>query len=973
MDDRPPVRPSTGGLARLVAWADDPLVRRHEETAFFVLTLLIGIIVGLTVVAFILVTEHLGARLLAADAPAWHRLATPLLGALVSGLLLVRFFPGARGSGIPQTKTALRLQDGVISIRTVLGKFGCSSLSLASGMALGREGPSVHVGAGIASVVGRRLGLSPTQTKRLLPVGAAAAVAAAFNTPIAAVLFTLEEVVEDLHAPVLGSIVLSSATSWMVLHLLLGDEPLFHVPAYQLVHPVEFLVYGALGLAGGIVSSAFVKLLLALRGWFLRLPASTVWVQPAIGGLVVGLIGWVVPAVLGVGYGYVGEALNGRMALGMMALLLVLKMVATSTGYASGNAGGIFGPSLFLGAMMGGSIGGLAHSWFPDYTGGAGAYALVGMGAAFAGIIRVPFTSVVMIFEITRDYTIIVPLMIANLASYFIASRLQPEPIYAALLHQDGIRLPTRHAAPDDWPAVKLAMRPAAVVFRPDDTVAAAASRLGVSATDPAGGLCESGEDPARLGWPVTDGTTLVGWLPHADLALALQEGRHDLHVAVIARPARAEDASGQAPWLHPDESLDQALRRLAEAGLDRLPVVGRRDPPELLGVVSVGEVVRAYRRAAAGERSPADAPTRSPRAFLLRLALVAALVLGVSGLLAQRVRTGRLEGAQRAFETGRTLARQERYQEAIEQFRRALAVSGSADVRLALAEAQLAADRLSEAALYFNQSLRSDPNDGRALLGLAKVAVRQGRTDDAVLAYGRAAFANWPEDTARHRLDARIEFADYLARSGLRDQAMAQLLEIEGQAAGDTATQLEVGRRFLELGGASEARELYTALATSDAGALEAHRGRGEAELALGNWAAAREAFRRVLRLDPQDAAARARDRLCAELLSMDPRLRRLSSAERQRRSVALLTAVLGAFDACASGAGRAPELGATRAAVDTARHMVGAVRRPVAPGDAAEDNLDLALQIWSSTRRACPAARDASALETLMARLAS
>ena len=512
-----PVSPSTEFLARLVAWTGDPAIRRHEEKAIFVLTLLIGIIVGLAVVAFILVTEHLGARLLAADAPAWHRLATPVLGALVSGLLLARFFPGARGSGIPQTKAALRLQDGVIPIRTVLGKFGCSSLSLASGMALGREGPSVHVGAGIASVVGRRLGLSAAQTKRLLPVGAAAAVAAAFNTPIAAVLFTLEEVVENLHAPVLGSIVLSSATSWMVLHLLLGDEPLFHVPAYQLVHPAEFLVYGALGLAGGLVSSVFVKTLLALRRWFLRQPASTVWFQPAIGGVVIGLIGWAVPAVLGVGYGHVGEALNGRMALSMMALLLVLKLVATATGYASGNAGGIFGPSLFLGAMMGGSIGGVAHSWFPDYTGGAGAYALVGMGAAFAGIIRVPFTSVVMIFEITRDYTIIVPLMIANLASYFIASRLQPEPIYAALLHQDGIRLPTRRASPDDEPGVGLAMRPAGMVVQPGETVAAAASRLGLSDAHPTAVGLEEGEDPARVGWPVIDGATLVGWLRHDD------------------------------------------------------------------------------------------------------------------------------------------------------------------------------------------------------------------------------------------------------------------------------------------------------------------------------------------------------------------------------------------------------------------------------------------------------------------------
>ena len=212
-----------------------------------VLTLIIGAIVGLVVVAFILLTENLGAKLYPAGGAPWRRLMIPLVGALGTGFFLFRYFPNARGSGIPQTKMALFLRDGYISFRTVLGKFGLCSVSLASGIALGREGPSVQVGAGIASVLGRRLGLSPASVKALVPVGASAALAAAFNTPIAAVLFSLEEVMGDMHAPVLGSIVLSSATSWIVLHLLLGDEPLFHVPAYQLVHPVEFVFYAAAG------------------------------------------------------------------------------------------------------------------------------------------------------------------------------------------------------------------------------------------------------------------------------------------------------------------------------------------------------------------------------------------------------------------------------------------------------------------------------------------------------------------------------------------------------------------------------------------------------------------------------------------------------------------------------------------------------------------------------------------------------
>lgn len=441
-------------------WAEGGQLQRHEDKLLLVLTLLIGAGVGLVVVAFMVTTERLAAFLLPPDAEAWRRVAVPTAGALVSGLLLAKYFPQSRGSGIPQTKAALFLQRGHITLRTVVGKFVCSALSLGTGIALGREGPTVQIGAGIASVLGRRLGLGAARVQALIPVGTAAAVAAAFNTPLSAVLFTLEEILGDLHAAVLGSVVIASATSWAVLQLLLGDEPLFHVPAYQLVHPGELGIYAVLGLVGGLVSVAFVRLLLTLRSRFQRLPRATLPLQPMVGGLSIGLLGLAVPSVLGVGYGFVGDALNGRMLFGGMALLLVLKVLATATAYASGNAGGIFGPSLFIGAMLGGALGSVAHSWLPDVTGSPGAYALVGMGTAFAGIVRAPMTSVVMIFEITRDYSIIVPLMVANLLSYLVSQRLQPQPVYEALLRQDGITLPlhsnrplaraTQGEAPDD-------------------------------------------------------------------------------------------------------------------------------------------------------------------------------------------------------------------------------------------------------------------------------------------------------------------------------------------------------------------------------------------------------------------------------------------------------------------------------------------------------------------------------------------
>lgn len=425
----------------LRGWAER--LRNREDQFSILLSLIIGVIVGLVVVAFILLTGRLAARMYPAGSAAWRRVLIPSVGALVTGYLLSKYFPNARGSGIPQTKFAIFINDGYISTRTVLGKFLCCSASLASGIALGREGPSVQIGGGIASVLGRRFGLRTETVRALVPVGCSAALAAAFNTPIAAVLFSLEEILGDLHAPVLGAVVISSATSWIVLHLTLGDEPLFHVPAYQLVYPLEFGVYAVLGVVGGLASVCFVKLLLSLRIWFRRLPKTTVWMQPVAGGLVVGLLGWYMPEVLGVGYDYVERVLGGDFPLKTVILLAVFKIIATTTCYSSGNAGGIFGPSLFIGAMIGGSVGTVAHSLLPGLTANPGAYALVGMGAAFAGIVRTPLTSVIMIFELTRDYSIVVPLMISNVISFFISQRLQREPIYEALALQEGVYLPT--------------------------------------------------------------------------------------------------------------------------------------------------------------------------------------------------------------------------------------------------------------------------------------------------------------------------------------------------------------------------------------------------------------------------------------------------------------------------------------------------------------------------------------------------
>jgi len=553
-------------------------LRRRESQVFLVLALVIGALTGLAVVAFIVLTERLGMRLYPVGGAPWRRLLFPVVGSLGVGYLLYRYFPNARGSGVPQTKAALFAREGRITLRTVLGKFFCTSVTLASGIPLGREGPSVQVGAGIGSVLGRLLGLPTEQVKKLIPVGAAAAIAAAFNTPLAAVLFSLEEITGDLYAPVMGAVVLASATAWMVLRVLLGDHPLFKVPQYQLIHPAEFAVYAVLGVTGGVVSAAFTKLLLGIRARFLRFPQKTVWFHPVAGGLLVGVMGWFVPQVLGVGYGFVGEALNGRMAFRLMALLVVLKLVAVTTSYATGNAGGIFGPSLFIGAMLGGTVGTVAHHLFPAHTATPGAYALVGMGAVFAGVVRAPMTSVLMIFEMTQDYAVIVPLMIANLVSLFIASQLQHEPIYEGLAMQDGIHLPSPETRQryGQRQVIKV-MQTATESLPAEITVREARERVRSS---------------KFRTWLVTDRRGVIGVINFAtleqELALGQDKEGADKKVGELV------DAM-VFPHVHPDQGLDLALERMGANQIEILPVVNRADVHKLEGMVTLRDVLDAY------------------------------------------------------------------------------------------------------------------------------------------------------------------------------------------------------------------------------------------------------------------------------------------------------------------------------------------------------------------------------------------
>jgi len=425
-----------------------------EAQRLFALTILVGGACGLAAVAFHLAIRAAEAslvdRAMAAPAPSWiaWTIVTPTVGALLCGALLQYVVPQARGSGIPQVKAAFALPGRGTRFRDSVGKFAIGVIQIGSGSSLGREGPTVQICAGIATLFGRFAGVSPKNLRRLLPVGAAAGIAAAFNAPIAAVTFTIEEIVGDLDKSVLSGVIVAAALSAVIERSVLGEHPVFQVPqGYGLRHASSLGLYALLGVAAAIVSIVFTDSLLGLRRRFGELKRIPPWARPGAGGLVTGVLAvialyWLKSrGVTGGGYDTLSRALAGSLTVKVMLVLCAMKVAATVASYSSGGAGGIFAPALFIGGMLGGAFGALDVEAFGHEPDSVGAFALVGMGAAFSGIVRAPMTSVLIIVEMTNGYSLILPLMIANMTAYGLARHVRPTPIYDALLDQDGVQL----------------------------------------------------------------------------------------------------------------------------------------------------------------------------------------------------------------------------------------------------------------------------------------------------------------------------------------------------------------------------------------------------------------------------------------------------------------------------------------------------------------------------------------------------
>jgi len=370
--------------------------------------------------------------------PWWWKVITPTIGGLVVGMITYYFAREVKGHGVPEVMEAVSLRGGRIRPRVVVAKMLASGVCIASGGSVGREGPIVQIGSALGSTIGQWLRISQRRLRTLVGCGAAAGIAATFNAPVAGALFAVEIILGDFGVSQFSPIVISSVAATVVSRGFLGDFPAFQVPAYSLISPKELLVYSVLGLLAGIVAVVFIKVLYGLEDVFdkIRLyqPLKT-----AIGGTIIGLIAIGFPEVFGIGYETIDVALRGDMLWHLLLVLMVLKILAVSVTIGSGGSGGIFAPSLFIGAMMGGTVGAVANMIWPGSVAGPGAYALVGMAAVVGASTHAPITAILIVFELTSEYKIILPLMISCILATLLATRLKKGSIYTLKLLRRGV------------------------------------------------------------------------------------------------------------------------------------------------------------------------------------------------------------------------------------------------------------------------------------------------------------------------------------------------------------------------------------------------------------------------------------------------------------------------------------------------------------------------------------------------------
>ena len=583
-------------------------IRLSETTILIATAIIIGAGTGLGAIFFIWLIESVqwlffeGSETLFGGMGRWLLILIPAVGGLIAGPIIAFFASEAKGHGVPEVMQAIALRGGRIRPRVVVAKIAASAVCIGSGGSAGREGPIVQVGAALGSTLGQWLKLSSGRIRNLVACGAAAGIAATFNAPIAGVIFAMEVILGELHMGDLGNVIISAVTASTLARVFLGDYPAFTIPRYAMQTPWEVFLYALLGVLAAFAAVGFIRMLYWFEDLFdeWKFPDA---LKPAIGGLLLGVLGFAypvalgwgglsgteaatnlpitenIPHVFGAGFEVIEQALLGQAPFLLLFALIFFKPLATSFTLGSGNSGGVFAPSLFAGAALGGAFGLLVDRVFPGATAGAGAFATVGMAAVFAGAARAPFTAILIVFEMTNDYRLMVPLMAAVIFSMIVAEHLHKESIYTLKLTRRGIRLRRgRDVDVMENITVEEVMR---------------------SAPEPIPGnmplrMVPSLMDKVRMhGLPVVkeDGG-LCGVVTVQDVEHAVDADENNLDLPVT------QFCSQRLVVAYPDETVQRALERMSHRDIGRLPVVDRSSPSKLVGWISRADIVRAYERA---------------------------------------------------------------------------------------------------------------------------------------------------------------------------------------------------------------------------------------------------------------------------------------------------------------------------------------------------------------------------------------
>jgi len=596
-DSDPSPPPETGPLRQARhTWREVPerLRRRFSDPQrFLFLCALAGVACGLAAVSFhyaIVYVFH-GVWTLAHLAGNWVYLIlalSPALGGCIVGYFLTRVCPEAAGSGIPQTKSAYYNDFGVIRARDGIFRFLLGTVFIGLGGSLGREGPTVHLCSAIASGIGRAFGLARARVQAMVPVGFGAGIAAAFNAPLSGIMFVIEELLDDFSTKALGGILVAVVIAAAIERSLIGDHSVFVIDLPVFATSVWMLVCIPLAVASAFLGHAFVISLLHVRARFKAWQRVPAWLRPGIGGLGVGLLGvslyfftgGELTGIFSLGTLDLDRALDGELIWWMLLLLFAGKFIAAVLSYASGGSGGVFLPTLFLGAMLGGLVGTLVTAVFPGSVPAemAGATALLGMGTFFAATVRCPLTSIIIIFEMTRNYSLILPLMTGNILAYLIACRLKAVPLYDALLLQDRVTLRKmpQYQGTQDYRNLPVST---IMTYELENVRAGLTAERNLE-------LVREHRHPHR-DYPVVDAEgRLVGIVAHHELEEARQE-RPDAPVGELV-------AGQKLVTVTPETSIRDVANTLVLADVLQAPVVSKKDARHLLGIVTLHDIARA-------------------------------------------------------------------------------------------------------------------------------------------------------------------------------------------------------------------------------------------------------------------------------------------------------------------------------------------------------------------------------------------